>query len=53
MTFADKCMMVFKAKGFTDAEIEESKQAIREAWPDEQMRTLWVGWINAEAEVWK
>lgn len=48
--FAEKCLRVFIAQGYTAADIEEAKAAIRAAWPDLAMRKLWVDWINEQAK---
>ena len=53
MTFADTCLMVFRAKGFTPEDIEEAKQAVREAWPDVELRAMWISWIDNEFKVCK
>lgn len=53
MTFAEKSLMVFRAMGYSDADIEEVKQVIREAWADMELRQKWVNWINKQAEVWR
>lgn len=50
MTFAEKALAVFKAKGFSEADIEEAKDYVRRAWSDETLKTCWVDWINSEFE---
>ena len=51
MTFADKALLVFHAKGFTDSDIEEAKKMIREAWSDKDLKECWINWINSEYEM--
>lgn len=50
MTFAEKALAVFKAKGFTDGDIEEAKAIIREAWQSD-LKQLWIDWINDQYEI--
>jgi hypothetical protein len=53
LSFSEKALRVFKAKGFTEADIEEAKEAIRKDWPDLELRKLWINWIEKEFEVWR
>lgn len=36
--------------GETQAGIDEIKQAVRDAWPNEEMRNLWTAHVRKEAE---
>lgn len=47
--FAERCLQVFTELGYTQADIEEAKAAIKAAWPDLAMRQLWVNWINEQS----
>lgn len=51
MTFAEKAVIVFKHLGYSDADIEEAKDVIRAAWPDMELRSKWIDWINKQVEV--
>lgn len=53
MTFAEKCVQVWTAQGYTAADIEEAKQVIRNAWADSELKQLWINWINEQAKVWR
>lgn len=50
LAFGEKALAVFKAKGFTDSDIEEAKQAIRDDWKDADKKQMWINWINSEFE---
>lgn len=50
MTFAETCLMVFRSMGYTESDIEEAKQVIREAWAIPEMKMLWVNWIKEQAK---
>lgn len=53
MTFAEKALAVFAAKGFSQYDIDEAKQMIREAWNIPHLKECWINWIDEEFKVWR
>jgi hypothetical protein len=51
--FREKALMVFKAKGFSEEDVEEAKAQIRECWSDETLKACWINWIREEAKIWR
>lgn len=53
MTFQEKFLMVLTAMGYSAEDIEEAKQAVREAWANAELKANWINWINENAKVWR
>ncbi len=54
MSFKEKFMKVMIAKGFSETDINEAKQYVRDAWGDSNLKECWINWINAEhAKGWR
>ncbi len=50
MKFAEKTLAVFKLKGFSEADIQEAKEAINKAWNNPPLKQMWINWIDTEYE---
>ena len=57
--FKEKFLQVLVAKRFSEADIEEAKQCVIEAWNiaketgDSYLKECWINWINEEAKIWR
>lgn len=57
--FKEKFIQVLTAKGFSEADLEEAKQVVRDAWNiaketgDSTLKDCWINWINEQAEIWR
>lgn len=53
MNFQEKFIRVLTAMGYSEADIEEAKDFVRRAWPDANLKSCWINWINESYEVWR